>query len=97
MAAETIHGDVIMTMPTEQVMRAAVEKRDRTFDGVFFYGVRTTGIFCRPSCGARPARVANLRFFEDAESALAGGFRPCKRCRPMDAARDLQELVNLSL
>lgn len=85
-----------MTMPSEQVMRTAVAARDKSCDGRFFYGVITTGVFCRPSCGSRPARPENLRFFPDAESALSAGFRPCKRCRPMDIAAGLGELVEIA-
>lgn len=82
-----------MTMPSEREMRGAVEARDKVFDGRFFYGVITTGVFCRPSCAARPARPEHLRFFPDAKSALASGFRPCKRCRPTDITPGLSWLI----
>ncbi len=59
-----------MTMPSEQKMRAAIAARDQAFDGRFFFGVITTGVFCRPSCTSRSARPENLRFFPNAESAL---------------------------
>lgn len=62
-------------------MRAAWKRRDAGFDGIFVFGVTTTGIFCRPSCPSRP-RVEHLCFFHDAQEAINGGFRPCKRCRP---------------
>jgi len=51
-------------------------------DGHFFYSVRTTGVYCRPSCAARPARPENVRFHASGEDAERAGFRPCKRCRP---------------
>lgn len=60
----------------------AVRRRDRSFDGVFVYAVRTTGIYCRPSCASRPARPENLSFHDTPAAAEAAGFRPCKRCRP---------------
>ena len=63
----------------------AVQQRDPAADGAFFYAVRTTGVYCRPSCAARLARRENVRFYASAEEAQAAGFRPCKRCRP-DAA-----------
>ena len=85
-----------MLMPSEQEMRAALAARDRACDGRFFYAVITTAIFCRPSCAARPARPENLRFFPDAESALAAGFRPCKRCQPTDIAPGLIKLVRVA-
>ena len=54
----------------------------------FFYGVTTTGVFCRPSCSSRRPRRANVRFFADAAQAQAAGFRPCQRCRPTIRATD---------
>jgi AraC family transcriptional regulator, regulatory protein of adaptative response / methylated-DNA-[protein]-cysteine methyltransferase len=56
--------------------------RDPAFDGVFFTGVRTTRIYCRPVCGVRPAKSENVRFFATAAAAERAGFRPCLRCRP---------------
>ena len=60
----------------------AVMRRDRRADGVFYYSVRTTGVYCRPSCGSRRARRENVRFHATRQEAEAAGFRPCKRCRP---------------
>ena len=60
----------------------AVRARDRAADGAFVFAVRTTGVFCRPSCSARPARRANVEFFAAPAQAQAAGYRPCKRCRP---------------
>lgn len=60
----------------------AVQRRERTADGVFYYSVRTTGVYCRPSCGARPARRENVAFHLTCEAAERAGFRPCLRCRP---------------
>src|SRR5947209_3149650 len=62
---------------------AALAKRDPAADGVFFYGVVTTGVFCRPSCPARLPRRENIRFFRTHEEASRAGFRPCLRCRPV--------------
>jgi AraC family transcriptional regulator of adaptative response/methylated-DNA-[protein]-cysteine methyltransferase len=65
-------------------MWRAVLARDTAFDGIFFTAVRTTRIFCRPSCpGRKPAR-RNVTFFPSARLALAHGFRPCRRCRPLE-------------
>jgi AraC family transcriptional regulator of adaptative response/methylated-DNA-[protein]-cysteine methyltransferase len=61
---------------------AAVQSRDRGADGVFYYSVRTTGVYCRPSCGARPALRANVAFHASCAAAEAAGFRPCLRCQP---------------
>lgn len=61
---------------------AAVATRDAQADGRFFYSVKTTGVYCRPSCAARPARPENVAFHASAADAEAAGFRPCKRCKP---------------
>src|SRR5918992_3936044 len=61
---------------------AAVLARDASADGTFFYSVSTTGVYCRPSCGARPARPEHVRFHATAAEAERAGFRPCKRCKP---------------
>jgi AraC family transcriptional regulator of adaptative response/methylated-DNA-[protein]-cysteine methyltransferase len=63
-------------------MWAAVSGRDARFDGRFVYAVISTGIYCRPSCGARLPRRDRVRFFRGPAEAEASGFRPCKRCRP---------------
>lgn len=60
----------------------AVHSRDPRFDGVFYTAVRTTGIYCRPSCPAQTPRRENTRFFSTAAAAQEAGFRACKRCRP---------------
>jgi len=60
-------------------------RRDRSYDGRFFTGVRTTGVYCRPVCPVRPARSANVTFWPSAAAAEAAGFRPCLRCRPETA------------
>jgi AraC family transcriptional regulator of adaptative response/methylated-DNA-[protein]-cysteine methyltransferase len=64
---------------------AAVAARDRMQDGKFVYSVKTTGVYCRPSCAARPARPENVAFHLTAADAGRAGFRPCKRCKPDQA------------
>ncbi len=72
--------------PMDEAARwAALRARDPQADGAFVYGVRTTGVYCRPSCPSRPARPENVSFHLSCEAAEAAGFRPCRRCRP-DAA-----------
>jgi AraC family transcriptional regulator of adaptative response / DNA-3-methyladenine glycosylase II len=61
---------------------AALLARDTRFDGVFYVGVTSTGIYCRPVCTVRPPKRVNCRFFDTREAAEAAGFRPCLRCRP---------------
>lgn len=67
---------------------AAVQRRDRSFDGRFVTGVMSTHIYCRPSCAARHPARSNVRFFASGAEAQAAGLRPCKRCLPDDVARD---------
>src|SRR3954447_26309058 len=86
---ETVGGigqDGVMTktpasLDPESCYRA-VKSRDRRFDGVFYTAVRTTGIYCRPSCPARTPAFHNVTFHPSAASAQAAGFRACKRCLP---------------
>jgi AraC family transcriptional regulator of adaptative response/methylated-DNA-[protein]-cysteine methyltransferase len=67
---------------------AAIAARDRRADGTFYYSVATTGVYCRPSCGARLPKRSNVRFHETLEDAERAGFRPCKRCKPNEPALD---------
>jgi AraC family transcriptional regulator of adaptative response/methylated-DNA-[protein]-cysteine methyltransferase len=71
---------------TDDARWAAVSGRDAAADGRFVYSVRTTGVYCRPSCGSRRARRENVAFHPDAAAAERAGFRPCKRCRPTEAS-----------
>jgi AraC family transcriptional regulator of adaptative response/methylated-DNA-[protein]-cysteine methyltransferase len=61
----------------------ALERRDATYEGIFFVGVKTTGIFCRPTCSARKPLRKNVEFFAGKTEALHAGYRPCLRCKPM--------------
>ncbi len=70
------------TLPDPETCYAAMQRRDRAFDGRFFTCVKTTGIYCRPVCPARPPLLKNCRFAATAAEARALGFRACKRCRP---------------
>ncbi|GAA2628831.1 AlkA N-terminal domain-containing protein [Streptomyces axinellae] len=69
-------------MTTEDSRYEAVRSRDARFDGVFFLGVTTTGIYCRPSCPAVTPKRENVRFYPTAAAAQGAGFRACRRCRP---------------
>jgi AraC family transcriptional regulator of adaptative response/methylated-DNA-[protein]-cysteine methyltransferase len=72
-----------LAVATEQDPRwAAVVARSQAADGTFFYSVKTTGVYCRPSCAARRARPENARFHATRDDAEKAGFRPCKRCKP---------------
>lgn len=67
---------------TEAEMYQGVEQNNALYDGLFFYGVITTGVVCRPSCTSKRAKRENMRFFKQLEDALLMGFRPCQRCQP---------------
>lgn len=71
-------------LPPESVMLDAFFERDPEFDGVFVTAVQTTGIFCRPTCSARKPKRENISFFATPREALADGYRPCRRCHPME-------------
>ncbi|MEQ1642798.1 MAG: bifunctional DNA-binding transcriptional regulator/O6-methylguanine-DNA methyltransferase Ada [Pyrinomonadaceae bacterium] len=73
-------------METEVFWRA-VQAKDARFDGAFVFGVKTTGIFCRPSCSSKPAKRENVEFFDVIERAEFSGFRACLRCKPKQAER----------
>ncbi|MGK0190529.1 MAG: AraC family transcriptional regulator of adaptative response [Verrucomicrobiales bacterium] len=75
----------LQLLPDEATMFKAFVSRDASFEGIFLTGVRTTGIFCRPTCPARKPKQENVEFFPRAGDALAAGFRPCKRCTPLEA------------
>jgi AraC family transcriptional regulator of adaptative response/methylated-DNA-[protein]-cysteine methyltransferase len=73
------------TMPPIAEMERAYLNSDASYGGLFYLGVRTTAIFCRPSCKARKPLPKNVEYFPTARAALVAGYRPCKRCRPLDA------------
>ncbi len=74
----------MLQLPSVKEMERAYKGRDESYDGVFFLGVRTTGIFCRPSCPARKPFSSNVEFFPSTREAVFAGYRPCKRCRPLE-------------
>ncbi|MDZ4774227.1 MAG: methylated-DNA--[protein]-cysteine S-methyltransferase [Planctomycetota bacterium] len=73
------------TLPRTAEMYRALVERDASYDGLFFVGVKTTGIFCRPICPAKKPRSENVSYFVAAHAAERAGFRACKRCRPLEA------------
>ena len=74
----------------------AIQTHDARADGTFFYSVRTTGVYCRPSCGARPARPENVAFHATSAEAERAGFRPCKRCKPDQPSLPEQHAARLT-
>jgi len=73
------------TAPSLQEMEKAWKINDPSYDGVFYLGVRTTGIFCKPSCPSRKALRKNIEFYITTREAIFAGYRPCKRCKPMES------------
>ena len=81
-------------LPSTRDMERAYRSSDPDYDGVFYLGVRTTGIFCRPSCGARKPSPRNVEYFPTPREALFAGYRPCKRCHPMKSVGERPDWVD---
>lgn len=75
--------DMMTSLPSGDTMYRALSERDASFDGVFFAAIRTTGIFCRPTCSAKRPLRENVEFYPSVRDALVAGYRPCRRCNPM--------------
>ena len=71
-------------LPARDEMERAYQRADASYDGVFYLAVRTTGIFCRPSCSARKPKPENVEFFAVAKDAVFAGYRACLRCKPLE-------------
>ena len=80
-------------LPDGETMYRALVEKDPAFDGLFFTGVTTTGVFCRPTCTARKPRRENVVFFSTARDALLAGYRPCQVCRPVQPPGAMPEVV----
>lgn len=80
-------------MPSPSTMYRALVERDSSFEGLFFVGVKTTGIFCRPTCPARKPKAENVEYFASTNDALYAGYRPCSRCAPLDKEKRPPALV----
>src|SRR5262249_23968475 len=82
-----------LNLPPPEVMYRAVVDHDPAFEGIFYVGVATTGIFCRPTCRVRTPKRKNVEFFPTAGAALPAGFRPCRRCRPLERSGNAPPVV----
>jgi AraC family transcriptional regulator of adaptative response/methylated-DNA-[protein]-cysteine methyltransferase len=71
----------------------ALLDKNPDYEGVFFVGVKTTGVFCRPTCPARKPKIENCEFFEEAQEALLASYRPCKRCKPLSYPGHVSPLI----
>jgi AraC family transcriptional regulator of adaptative response/methylated-DNA-[protein]-cysteine methyltransferase len=78
----------------KEYYQALLDKK-KEYEGVFYVGVKTTGVFCRPTCPARKPKFENCEFYETTQQALLASFRPCLRCRPLSHPNLVTELVQL--
>ena len=78
-------------MPDRKTMYNALLNKDSSFEGIFFVGVKTTGVFCRPTCTARKPKEENVDFFSSPKEALQNGYRPCKVCNPLQLNGEVPE------
>ncbi len=85
----------MLTDKTKKKYYDALIEKNPDYEGVFFVGVTTTGVFCRPTCPARKPKYENCEFFENAQQALLASFRPCKRCQPLSHPNNISELVRV--
>lgn len=83
---------------THEIMYEASLNKDTSFEGVFFTAVKTTGIFCRPSCTARKPKIENVDFFKTSKECILKGYRPCKVCKPLEnlneTPKEIKQLIN---
>ncbi len=73
----------------------ALLDKNTNYEGVFYVGVKTTGVFCRPTCAARKPKFENCEFYQTAQEALLASFRPCKRCRPLSHPNQVSDIVRM--
>lgn len=78
-------------------MYNALINRDSKYEGIFVVGVKTTGVFCWSTCPARKPKIQNVEFFASSKQALDSGYRPCKRCNPLQAKNKTSKWVELIL
>jgi len=78
----------------QEFYRALITKNSE-YEGIFYAGVKTTGVFCRPTCPARKPKFENCEFYKTAEAALLASFRPCLRCRPLSHPNQVSDLVRI--
>lgn len=82
-----------MTSKIEQEYYESLLAKDPNYDGVFYVGVKTTGVFCRSVCPARKPKFENCEFFKTAQEALLASYRPCKRCQPLSHPNEVPEVI----
>ncbi|MBY0501527.1 MAG: trifunctional transcriptional activator/DNA repair protein Ada/methylated-DNA--[protein]-cysteine S-methyltransferase [Alphaproteobacteria bacterium] len=83
----------MLTAESKEEYYQALLAKNPEYESVFYVGVKTTGVFCRPTCPARKPKFENCEFFETAQQALLASFRPCQRCRPLSHPNQVSELI----
>ncbi len=83
----------MLTTVERQTYYQALVAKDPGYEGIFYVGVKTTGVFCRPTCPARKPKFENCEFYKTAQAALLASFRPCKRCQPLSHPNQVSKLV----
>ncbi len=83
----------MITSENKEIYYQALLDKKIEYEGLFFVGVKTTGVFCRPTCSARKPKFENCEFYETAQQALLASFRPCKRCQPLSHPNYVSELI----
>ena len=82
-------------LPNKKIMYNALLNKDSNYEGIFFAGIKTTGIFCRPSCTARKPKKENVEYFSSVNEALQYGYRPCKVCQPLQYKGEVPHSLKL--
>lgn len=78
----------------KQIYYKALLDKNTEYEGLFYVGVKTTGVFCRPTCSARKPKFENCDFFKTAKAAVISGFRPCQRCKPLSLPNSYNPTIN---
>ncbi len=86
---------MITSLAKKQEYYQALVDKNPEYDGIFFAGIKTTGIFCHATCTARKPKFENCEFYLSAEEALLSGFRPCKKCHPLSYPHDIPDEVKI--
>lgn len=85
----------MITEAQKQEFYQALLDKNAHYEGIFFVGVKTTGVFCRPTCPARKPKFENCEFYRTAQEALLASFRPCMRCRPVSHPKQVSDLIRI--
>jgi AraC family transcriptional regulator of adaptative response/methylated-DNA-[protein]-cysteine methyltransferase len=94
MKGERTKFNMVTPENQREYYQALIDKKTE-YEGIFYVGVKTTGIFCRPTCAARKPKFEHCEFFETAQQALLASYRPCKRCRPLSHPNHVSPLVQM--